>query len=202
LDNQDLAGYSVNQLIRRYQKDTENDVAFALLSRYKGSEATLQGEILWGLLAPHQRDLARIVAGMKEDPQEELQKLFVKLHQLFLREKFPHSTWKFWLTRIVKNDLLNQKKRKNPLVAIPLEALPEPEEESQPEAFNTDHLQDAIARLTDTQRQVVELRYGRPEGKLMTYKEIAALMNCSVGQVHGYLDRAKENLRNHLNELA
>ncbi|RMG21972.1 MAG: hypothetical protein D6730_17335, partial [Bacteroidetes bacterium] len=41
----------------------------------------------------------------------------------------------------------------------------------------------------------VELRYLRRKEKLMTYKEIAQIMNCSVGQVHGYLDRAKENLR-------
>ena len=113
LDNQNLAGYSINQLIQRYQKDTENDVAFALLNRYKSSDSNRQGEILWALLAPHRKDLARIVVGMKEDPEEELQKLFLKLHQLFQREKFPHSTWKFWLARIVKNDLLNQKKRKN-----------------------------------------------------------------------------------------
>lgn len=202
LDNQNLTGYSINQLLQRYQKNTENDVAFALLSRYKSVGANQQGEILWGLLAPHQKDLARIVVGMKEDPEEELQKLFLKLHQLFLKDKFPHSTWKFWLARIVKNDLLNQKKKKNPLVSVPLEALPETEEESHQEAFNPDQLGNAIAKLTDTQRQVIQLRYGRPEGKLMTYKEIAEVMNCSIGQVHGYLDRAKENLRNNLNELA
>lgn len=202
LDNQDLAGYSINQLIQRYQKDTENDVAFALLDQYKLAGSNQQGEILWALLAPHQRDLARIVVSMKEDPDEELQKLFLKLHQLFLKGKFPHSTWKFWLARIVKNDLLNQKKRKNPLVSVPMEMLPEAEEESEPEVVSPDRMQDAISRLTDTQRQVITLRYGRTEGKLMTYKEIATLMNCSVGQVHGYLDRAKENLRNHLNEIA
>lgn len=202
LDNQDLTGYSINQLIKRYQRDTENEVAFALLGKYKASSETQQGEIIWALLAPHQRDLARIVVGMKEDPQEELQKLFLKLHQLFRKDKFPHSTWKYWLARIVKNDLLNQKKRKNPFVAIPLEAIPEQEEDTEQEGLNTEHLQGVIGKLTVTQKQVIELRYGRPEGKLMTYKEIATVMNCSVGQVHGYLDRAKENLRKHLNELA
>lgn len=195
-----LNGYSISQLIKRYQQKKENDIAMELLSRYKASDGRTQGEILSSLLLPHKEDLSKIVAGMREDPQEELQKLFLKLHHLFKQDKFPRSNWKYWLARIIKNDLLNKKKRKNPLIPLPVEELSiAAPEANEPDRINPNKLQDAISKLAVKQKQVVELRYLRSEGKLMTYKEIATQMNCSVGQVHGYLDRAKENLRTHLN---
>ncbi|RMG23217.1 MAG: hypothetical protein D6730_14920, partial [Bacteroidetes bacterium] len=119
LKAENLARYSVRKLIELYQEHKENALAFELLNRYRHVSNGEKGEILWGLLAPHTDDLARIAASMGEDPAEELQKLYLKLHALFVREKFPHSNWKYWLARILKNDLLNQKKRKNPLVSVP-----------------------------------------------------------------------------------
>ena len=193
-----LAGYSLQQLLARYQKQKENPVAFELIERYRTSDTHNQGNIIWTLLAAHQDDLSKIVASMNEDPQEELQKLFLKLHQLFLKGKFPATNWKYWLARILKNDLINKKKKKNPIVSLPLEYLPEMEEDTDGTRTNTQRLYQAIDQLTETQKQVIQLRYLKREDKLMTYKEIARIMNCSVGQVHGYLDRAKENLRNQM----
>ena len=138
---------------------------------------------------------------MREDPAEELQKLFIKLHQLFNKGKFPHSNWKYWLARILKNDLINQKKQKKPLITLSLDAVLEQEQSENETEPDMDLLFDAIDQLSENQKRVIELRYGRKEGKLMSYKEIASMMNCSTGQVHGYLDRAKENLRNRFNEL-
>lgn len=198
---EDLLRYSIAQLIRRYQEKQENEVAFALLNKYSNAAANEQGEIIWGLVAPHQQDLSRIIGSMREDPAEELQKLFVRLHTLFLKEKFPHSNWKYWLARIVKNDLLNMKKKKNPFVSLPVEELPPQIEEEEGDEINFRQLQDAVSKLPEKQQKVIELRYLKRQEKLMTYKEIAELMECSTGQVHGYLDRAKENLRSHLGEL-
>ena len=195
-----LVGFSLHQLIKLYQQQTENPVAFELINRYKTANAKEQGEIIWGLLAPHQQDLERIVVSMKEDPQEELQKLFLKLHQLFLREKFPHSNWKYWLSRILRNELLNLKKQRKPLVSLTMDTPVEIDDTQERETW-FGLLEDAVDKLSENQKQVIELRYGREEGKLMTYKEIASIMRCSIGQVHGYLDRAKENLRSHFNEL-
>lgn len=199
----DLSGYSIRELTKRYPKDKENDVALALLDRYQKASRQEQGDILWSLLSPHKTDLSRIIASMREEPDEELQKLFIKLHQLFLRGKFPEKNWKYWLARILRNDLINKKKQKNPIVSIPIEILPEAEapEDYDENESNTKRLHQAISVLADRQKQAVELRYLQKQGKLMTYKEIAGIMDCSVGQVHGYLDRAKENLRNQLNEL-
>ena len=195
-----LNGYSIAQLIKRYKQKKENEVAMELLGRYKASDGHTQGEIISSLLLPHKEDLSKIVAGMKEDPQEEIQKLFLKLHHLFSQDKFPRSNWKYWLARIIKNDIINKKKRKNPFIPLPVEelsiAVPETNE---PDRINPNKLKEAIDKLALKQKQVVQLRYLKSEGKLMTYKEIADYMNCSVGQVHGYLDRAKENLRTHLN---
>ena len=133
---------------------------------------------------------------MNEDPDEELQKLYIKLHELFMNGKFPYKNWKYWLARILKNDLLNIKKRNNPFIPLPIERLPEVEEEEKEETLSVNSVEEAIRDLSETQRMAVELRYLTRGEKLMSYKEIAAAMNCSVGQVHGYLDRAKENLRN------
>lgn len=198
LKGKELTDYSVRQLIQLYQEHKENQLAFTLIEKYKESSNREKGEIIWGLLAPHTNDLSKIVMMMKEDPDEELQKLYLKLHQLFIQEKFPHSNWKSWLARILKNGLINQKKKKNPIVAVPLERLPEVEVEEDNETINERMMYEALKDLPETQRKVIELRYMRKEGKLMTYKEIAGIMNCSVGQVHGYLDRAKENLRNRM----
>lgn len=98
----------------------------------------------------------------------------------------------------MRNDMLNKKTRKKPVVSLPMERLPELEAEEPKAELPPERLQQAISQLCDSQRQVVELRYLKKEGKLMTYKEIAEVMKCTVGQVHGYLDRAKENLRNSL----
>jgi len=193
---EELTSYTINHLIKLYQEHKENKIAFELFGRYKKSSNREKGEIIWALLAPHTEDLSKIVGMMKEDPQEELQKLYLKLHQLFMQEKFPHSNWKSWLARILKNDLINQKKRKNPIVSVPMERLPEQEVEEENDQMNEKIMYEVIHSLPEKQKKVIELRYLKKEGKLMTYKEIATIMGCSVGQVHGYLDRAKENLRN------
>lgn len=196
----ELAGQTIRQLIQRYQSQTENEVAFELIQRYSQSSGAEQGEIIWGLLAPHQQMLSRIVASMNEDPQDELQNLFLKVHGLFVRGKFPHSNWKYWLSRIVKNEMINHKKQQRNFVGLPLELLAETENpDDQEQLFGL--LNKGLERLNVNQRKAIELRYGNPTGKLMTYKDMAARMNCSTGQVHGYLDRAKEKLRNHLNDL-
>lgn len=195
------AGSTVTELIHKYQRKTENDLAFELIDRYKNANRQEQGEIIWGLLAPHKQDLSRIVASMNEDPQEEMQKLFLKIHELFVREKYPHSNWKYWLSRILKNEIINQKKQQKTFSGLPtdiMEAVDNTEEREQ----KLTQLKQAIERLSENQKKAIQLRYGSvKEGKLMTYKEMASVMHCSPGQVHGYLDRAKENLRNYLNEL-
>ena len=195
------AGSTLTELIRKYQRKTENDLAFELIDRYKNANRQEQGEIIWGLLAPHQQDLSRIVASLNEDPQEEMQKLFLKIHELFVREKYPHSNWKYWLARILKNEIINQKKQQKTFSGLPtdiMEAVDNTEEREQ----KLTQLKQAIERLSENQKKAIQLRYGSTkEGKLITYKEMASVMQCSPGQVHGYLDRAKENLRNYLNEL-
>lgn len=197
----DLASYAVRELIQHYQKSKENDVALELLTRYRTASSREQGEIIWGLLAPHRSDLSKIIASLNEHPDDELQNLYIKLHGLFMRDKFPHKNWKYWLARILKNDLLNKKTKKNPIVSVPMEHLPEPETTSTEPKLNPTQMKAAIDKLAPNQKRVVELRYLNRGEKLMTYKEIAATMEVSVGQVHGYLDRAKENLRLHFNGI-
>ena len=191
-----LSKYSIAHLIQRYREKKENEVVFELLGRYQNASNKEKGDMIFGLLEPHKKDLARIIISMNEDPDEELQKLYIKLHELFMNGKFPYKNWKYWLARILKNDLLNIKKRNNPFIPLPIERLPEVEEEEKEETLSVNSVEEAIRDLSETQRMAVELRYLTRGEKLMSYKEIAAAMNCSVGQVHGYLDRAKENLRN------
>lgn len=197
----ELADLSVRELLRSYQREKENPVALELLSRYRASSHQEKGEIIWGLLAPHRSDLSRIVASLNENPEDELQNLYIKLHGLFMRGKFPEKNWKFWLARILKNDMLNKKTKKNPIVSVPIERLPETEAAPTDMQLNPNLLQSAVDKLPPKQKRAVELRYLKRSDKLMTYKEIAATMQVSTGQVHGYLDRAKENLRIHLHGI-
>ena len=84
-----------------------------------------------------------------------------------------------------------------PFIPLPIERLPEVEEEEVEDVeLNSKALEKAVSGLSEKQKQAVELRYLNRGEKLMSYKEIASIMKCSTGQVHGYLDRAKENLRN------
>ncbi|MDX2247157.1 MAG: RNA polymerase sigma factor [Bacteroidia bacterium] len=195
-----LQGFSIGELIKKYFSSKDNQVALELLLRYREASEKERGEIIWSLLAPHRQDLSKIIAAMNENPQDEIQRLYVRLHHLFLQGKIPDKNWKSWLARILRNDLINQKKRKSPVLSLSFEHLPEPENPQPDETMSTNKLQEALRKLPDAQRQVIELRYLQSEDKIMTYKEIADIMNCSVGQVHGYLDRAKENLRMNLNE--
>ncbi|MEZ4827898.1 MAG: sigma-70 family RNA polymerase sigma factor [Bacteroidia bacterium] len=195
-----LSGFSIGELIKKYFSGKENQVALELLLRYRDASEKERGEIIWSLLAPHRADLSKIIAAMGENPQDEIQRLYVRLHHLFMQGKIPDKNWKSWLARILRNDLINQKKRKSPVLSLSFEHLPEPEDSQPEERLNTNRLHDALSKLPDAQRQVIELRYMQSEDKIMTYKEIAVIMGCTVGQVHGYLDRAKENLRINLNE--
>lgn len=102
--------------------------------------------------------------------------------------------FKTWITRILINSIyLAQKKRKNnsPFEEYS-EAAPEPSVSIEEKA----DLYDAIDLLPPTYKTVVILQYFQG----MKINEIAQVMSIPVGSVKAYLFRAKESLRNQLED--
>ncbi len=102
--------------------------------------------------------------------------------------------FKTWITRILINSIyLAQKKRKN---NSPFEEYSEAAPEPSVSIEEKTDLYDAIDLLPPTYKTVVILQYFQG----MKINEIAQVMSIPVGSVKAYLFRAKESLRNQLED--
>lgn len=102
--------------------------------------------------------------------------------------------FKTWITRILINSIyLAQKKRKN---NSPFEEYSEAAPEPSVSIEERTDLYDAIDLLPPTYKTVVILQYFQG----MKINEIAQVMSIPVGSVKAYLFRAKESLRNQLED--
>ena len=104
-----------------------------------------------------------------------------------------------WLTRVLINEVLTDKRRRS----IPTDPIPEPDQPDAPSVSDDpDALADrvvvreAIAELDSDHRQVIVLRYSTD----LTVPEIAKSVGIPEGTVKSRLSRAIARLREHLGE--
>lgn len=121
--------------------------------------------------------------------------VFVRVLQAIRSEQVWHTSFRGWLYRIAHNLVIDyyRKQPTNPHVALSEEL---PEHRDSPDSIlakqlDYDHLHLAISGLTPDQQQVLALRFGEQ----LTAREVAEIMNKSVGAVEVQQHRALASLR-------
>ena len=132
--------------------------------------------------------IARRIVGDEDDAEDVVQDVFTRLARK--PEGFNgRSAWTTWLHRVMVNSSINwlrARKRREKLSHVPSET---PSPESQ--AVGTEmqrHFQEALARVSEQQRQVLYLR----EVRGLSYPEIARLLRIPEGTVKSTLHRARQ----------
>lgn len=143
------------------------------------------------------------VVGDREDAADVMQEVFILLFRNIRRFR-ARANFASWVYRITINASLDQlrRRRRTPTPGVPAVLLDAPSEVpdlSAPERNLaqldlSEHVRDAMSRLSDRLRIVVVLRY--LEG--LSYSDIAEILDVSLGTVKSRLNRAHAALRDEL----
>jgi len=176
------------------------DLDYALIRRVARGETPALAE----LIRRHQTRLYNLAYRLLKDPldaEDALQEVFIKVHEHAARFE-PKATVGAWLNRITANHCLNRLRQRHfqesldaeDAVAVvdtgasPLEALEEQD--------LARRLEELLAKLPENQRRALILkRFGD-----LSYQEIAAEMGLSPQAVDGLLKRARQTLKNALQD--
>ena len=154
------------------------------------------------LVERHQRDVYRLAyryAGSHEDAHDLAQEAFVRVHRGLARFR-GDARFKTWLYRIVVNLGLNHVERRKrelqgrvSLDDVTLEVAPRGELDVLAEEARSE-LRAAISELPDRQRKTVILKVFHE----LRFKDVAAVMKCSVGTAKANYFHALRGLRRRL----
>ena len=138
-----------------------------------------------------------------QDPQlaEDLTgEVFVRVLQAIRSERFWHTSFRAWLYRIAHNLVVDHFRRQSSAPALTLDerlvAAEDDVDSAVAERLSHQRLHAAISRLTPDQQQVVALRFG----ERLLVREVAEMMEKSVGAVEALQYRALTALRHILEE--
>ena len=176
------------------------DLDYALLRRVAKGEAPALTE----LIRRHQTRLYHLAYRLLKDPldaEDALQEVFIKVYE-HASSFEPKATVSAWLNRITANHCLNRLRQRHfqePLEQEDAVALPDAGA-SPLEALEEQHLarrlEDLLAALPENQRRALVLkRFGD-----LSYQEIGAEMGLSPQAVDGLLKRARQFLKEALQE--
>jgi len=168
------------ELVRRCQADT---AAFEeLVQRYKRAVFAY----------------ARTFTGSRQDAEEVTQDVFVKIYRAAHRfdDQYSFTTW---LYKITSNTCKNKlRSRRQPAVSLDDEDSPivtvSPDTgplEAYSRKIEIDEVRRAIAELPPRYREVLYLRYVEN----LSYKEIAEVMDLTMGNVEARIFRGKDKVR-------
>lgn len=111
-----------------------------------------------------------------------------KLPELKDGSRFPQ-----WLGTICRRTSSRTHRRAPKAASLQQEAVAP---EHWPDDGDTKRVRDAVARLTSTYREVIELHYF----SRLPYEEIARVLGISADAVHGRMQRARRKLARHLSK--
>ncbi len=126
--------------------------------------------------------------------------VFVRVLQALRSERFWHTSFRAWLYRIAHNLVVDYYRQQPSRPSFPLDerlirdagAL----DAARAERFSLLRLQRAIEQLTPDQQQVITLRFGEQ----LKSREVAEIMDKTVGAVEALQHRAIASLRRLLSE--
>jgi RNA polymerase sigma factor (sigma-70 family) len=128
----------------------------------------------------------------RETAEDLTQATFEKALRAWSRFDGRKASERTWLLAIAHNLLVDHHRRKRPATIEPLDELALPSVPGPEEGIGVaPELLDALAALSERDREVVALRYGGD----MTGAEIAQLLGLSVANVHQIVSRSLRTLR-------
>ena len=169
--------------------------------------AALGGDVdaFGALVERHRRDALRVAYGIADGEADDVaQEAFLKAYRN-LRQFRAGASFRAWLLTIVANEARNRRRsflRRNALVLrvrsrdTPTAAGADDPEDAAVLRSRRQLLADALARLSDRDREVLALRYFAE----LTEVEMAAGLGCAPGTVKSRLSRAMGRLRTELGE--
>lgn len=152
-------------------------------------------------------NIALSITGNHHDADDAAQDVFVKVYRSIGAFSF-HAQFSTWLYRVATNVCLDYLRKRKRGSTVPLDTDDADEPQLQvadtaptPEfAFEQKEtirlVRQAIANLSDEHKKVIVLR----DLSGLTYEEIAAIEQCSVGTVKSRINRARQNLKKLLEE--
>lgn len=170
------------ELIKRYLKNGDVEAARELFAPYE----TKLFRYLWQMLKNEQ------------DSEDALQETMRKALEALPRYR-EENHFKSWLYRIGHNTALDQIRKRKKVVAFAdgaesetpsLDTFPNPDEALVTKERHAE-LHQAVASLSDAEREVVNLRFQAD----LSFKEIAEITEAPLGTVLARMSRAKQHLK-------
>lgn len=153
-------------------------------------------EELYRLFAPKLFGLSLKYSRNKQEAEDNLQEAFITIFKKIDQYKNKGS-FEGWLKRITINTALQRYRKQSVFQIIDEEAIEQPEEvELREDGVSLDYLLKIIQELPDQYRMVFNL-YVLDD---YSHKEIAELLNISVGTSKSNLSRARQQLKEKLEE--
>lgn len=153
------------------------------------------------LVRRHGRAVAGVVyryLGRADEVEDLVQEVFLRVFRSASRYR-PEAKFTTWLFRIATNLCLNHRSRWRPRIVspedVPLEEIAEPSDDGEG-AARIDRLREAIEALPPRQRMALSLQLEQGT----SYAQIAETMQVSVSSVEAMLFRARQALKDRLDE--
>lgn len=134
--------------------------------------------------------------GTTEDMEECVADVFIDLWEHPQKYDESRSGLKAWLSVIARNKAIDRYRQKTKIQTIPLEETVLAQMGVEPEMENREGLQEALAELTEEEREILLRRYVYQQKP----KEMAVALGLSVKQIENRLYRIKAKMRKQMEQ--
>ena len=134
--------------------------------------------------------------GSTEDMEECVADVFIDLWEHPQKYDESRGSLKAWLSVIARNKAIDRYRQKTKIQTIPLEETVLAQMGVEPEMENREGLQEALAELTEEEREILLRRYVYQQKP----KEMAVALGLSVKQIENRLYRIKAKMRKQMEQ--
>ncbi len=134
--------------------------------------------------------------GTTEDMEECVADVFIDLWEHPQKYDESRGSLKAWLSVIARNKAIDRYRQKTKIQTIPLEETVLAQMGVEPEMENREELQEALAELTEEEREILLRRYVYQQKP----KEMAVALGLSVKQIENRLYRIKAKMRKQMEQ--
>lgn len=134
--------------------------------------------------------------GTTEDMEECVADVFIDLWEHPQKYDESRGGLKAWLSVIARNKAIDRYRQKTKIQTIPLEETVLAQMGVEPEMENREELQEALAELTEEEREILLRRYVYQQKP----KEMAVALGLSVKQIENRLYRIKAKMRKQMEQ--
>ena len=134
--------------------------------------------------------------GTTEDMEECVADVFIDLWEHPQKYDESRGSLKAWLSVIARNKAIDRYLQKTKIQTIPLEETVLAQMGVEPEMENREELQEALAELTEEEREILLRRYVYQQKP----KEMAVALGLSVKQIENRLYRIKAKMRKQMEQ--